>query len=247
MLRLGLTLIALLALAAPASAKPGHPKAKLVACNQDANSATFSGEMWAYGKARTLEMRFALQSRSKAAPHWAHIRPADDFDTWTRANPGVQHFIADRTVLGLVDGTAYRVAVRFRWRNAKGKLVGHALRRSPICHQPDPRANLKVKQIGMRPTGDPATRTYSVRVANRGGTDAPVFSTGLQVNGVAQPAQATTATLAAGAETTIEFTAPKCQPGSTLVATADTDAQVDERNETDNTLTVDCPARRRNA
>jgi hypothetical protein len=247
MLRLGLILVALsLALASPAGAAPGHPKVKLLACNQDANSASFRGSMWAHGKAKTLEMRFALQTRSKAAPHWAHSVPPEGFDVWSRANPGVTHYISDQNVLGLVDGSSYRVLVRFRWRNAKGKVVATDSRLSKTCRQPDPRPNLKVRKVGVRATGDPSTRTYLVRIANRGASDAGIFSSALQVNGLDQPQQATATTLSAGTETVVEFTAPRCRPGSALVATADTGAQVDESDETDNTLTVDCPVGGRN-
>jgi hypothetical protein len=246
MLRFGLILAALLVLAAPANAAPGHPKARLLACNPDANSATFRGVMWSYGSApKGLEMRFGLESRSKAAPDWAHTAPPAGFDMWRRPNAGVTHFISDQTVLGLVDGTAYRVVIRYRWRNAKGKVVQRAVRRTPTCHQPDQRPNLKVKRVSLAPSGDPATRVYTVLVVNKGVGDAPAFTVGLEVNGIAQPAQSSGMVPAAG-EAKIEFTAPRCQAGSSLVATADTDAQVDEADEDDNTLTVDCPLGRRN-
>jgi hypothetical protein len=246
MLRLGLILGLVLVLATPASATPGRPKVKLIACNTDANSATFRGGMRAFGSAKVLEMRFALQTRSAASPQWAHSGPPEGFDVWARANPGVTHYISDKTVLGLVDGASYRVIVRFRWRTPKGKVAQAAARRTVVCRQPDPRADLKIRKVGVKPTGDPRTRTYRLFVVNRGGTDAGIFTSGLQVNGLDQPQQSTTAPLAAGSETVVEFTAPKCQPGSALVATVDTGAQVDEVDETDNTLTVDCPLGRRN-
>ena len=99
----------------------------------------------------------------------------------------------------------------------------------------------------MRPGTSPQTRTYVVRIVNRGGSDAPAFSAGLAVNGsplADQPAAA----IPAHGDTTVSFAASKCAEGSTLTAAADTMAAVDERDETDNVLAVPCPTGiRRNA
>jgi hypothetical protein len=235
------------ALAVPAAggfALGGHPKAKVLECDQDARSVTFRGSMVAFRRATTLQMRFGLQARSPGDTSWNRSSP-DGFDEWLTADPGVDHYILDKEITGLVTG-AYRATVRFRWRNPKGVIVGRAFRRTKTCRQPDPRANLLVEQITMGAGGDSATRTYTVTVANDGETEAPLFATSLLI-GDTTLKQATVEPLVEGDDAALTFTGPECKPGSELVATADSEAQVDESDEMDNALTVPCPVAARNA
>jgi hypothetical protein len=248
-LLLPLSVVAFVLAVTPAGANRSgsrHSSARLPACDQEEHTATFRGGSRAFGRARTLQMRFTLQSRSPSAPQWADSGPPEGFDEWATANAGVTHYIVDKTVTELVDGASYRAVVRFRWRNARGAVVAHAVKRTPVCRQPDARANLQVTHISVKPGTDADSRSYLVRVINGGDSEAPIFSSGLQVNGVQLGRQSTTAPLVEGDDTLLTFSGPPCETGSSLVATADTGAQVDEANEMDNALTAPCPATRRN-
>lgn len=206
-------------------------------------SASFQGDMKAYRKATGLEMRFSLHVRTKTAPMWKRVAGVEGFDTWAAATPGVKQYLVDKEITDLPSGASYRTVVKFRWRNASGTIVGRALKRSKACRQPDTRANLKVQKIDVRASTGPGLRIYTVRVANKGATDAPAFMTSLQVNGETRTGES--GPLAAGAEADVEFEAPACSPGTSLIATADTTSAVDESLEMDNGLTLECPLRRR--
>jgi hypothetical protein len=243
-----LPIVMLLAVAAPAAASTPasrHSSARVTACAADPAtseySATFTGTMRRYRHAAGLEMRFALYTRSAAVPHWTHAASVGGFDNWIAANAGVTKYISDKSVHPLAPGASYRALIHYRWRNAKGKIVARATHLTPLCHAPDRRANLKVKKITARPADATGMRTYVVKVLNNGGTSAPVFMTGLAVNNAVQPDRSSGAELAPGASTLVSFAAPACAPGSTVTATADTGGAVDERDESDNALSVACP------
>jgi hypothetical protein len=137
-----------LAFAAPSADARGltlkHASARLRACEQEQHTASFRASTWAWGKGTTLQMRFALQSRTKTDGDWVHSAPPEGFGVWLTANPGVQHYVVDKTLTKLAEGAAYRVVVKFRWRDASGAIVDHGVDRTRPCRQPDRRANLLV-------------------------------------------------------------------------------------------------------
>ena len=240
-MRLIVLLLACLALAAPALAGPGRPTARLTLCDTDAHSVTFTGDMRRLSRATTLlQMRFTLQVRDRAARRWVHVE-APTFDTWLSSAIGKRRYLYDKNLAIPPSGGVYRSVVRFRWRSGDGKIVAHAQRVTPACRVPDDRPSLKPVSGRMRPGSSPQTREYVVRVTNRGDGDASAFAVRLQVDGVDQPDQ-TLEALIAGAADTVSFEAPRCAPGSELIATVDSTGLVDEANETDNTLRVPCPA-----
>jgi hypothetical protein len=239
-----LALLAALIAPATAAAKVKNPAVRLTSCDASLHAVKFTGDMRAHGPAVKLQKRFALQTRSKTQPTWTHV-PADGFDTWSTAMKGVTHYISDKQVLQLAVGSVYRAVVAFRWRDTNGHVVTKSTLVTKICRQPDQRANLKVKSINMSQGSTPAKRTYTVKVLNRGFTAAPTFDTGLEVNGSALDAMASAGPLDPGASTLLVFEGPRCQAGTSVVATADAGSVVDEANEMDNALTLPCPARRR--
>jgi len=87
----------------------------------------------------------------------------------------------------------------------------------------------------------PDQATYQLVVLNGGRTAAGPFDVGLHVDGADQPAQRVTAGLAAGAEQTLTFVAPRCAPGTTLRFTLDTRGEVDESAEADDVVDRPCP------
>lgn len=242
---LALTLCLLLVPAAFAQASRAgakHSKVTLTACDTAADTATFSGAMTRVRHSTTMQMRFTLQARVPGGGGFKHVVAPEGstFDTWLSSTPGKKGYVYDKAVENLEDGASYRAIVRFRWKDADGDTVARALKATDPCRQPDLRPNLKVKSVSVRPGTSPSTRTYVVRVVNRGASDAPAFATGLVVNG-APLADQPSEPLAARSDTLVSFPSPKCDEGSTLTAAVDTMAAVDERDETDNTLAVPCP------
>lgn len=241
---LALTLLLLL-LPAPVAGASGaaarHAKASLVACDTAAGTAMFRGSMATYGGARTLQMRFTLQARVPGGGGFKRVA-APGFDTWLSSAPGKKGYVYDKTVQNLEDGDAYRAVVRFRWKDPDGTVLGHALKVTVPCLQPDNRPNLRATKVTGEPGPSAGTGTYTVRVANKGRSAAPVFATALSVDGKPRTDATTSEPLAAHGTTEVSFTAPLCDPGATLTVTVDTGGAVDETVETDNVLAVPCPA-----
>lgn len=235
---------ALLVPAAAAGAKTPalkHSRATLVSCDTEANTAVFRGALTTVRKARSLQMRFALQARPAKGGAFKHV-VAPSFDQWLTSSPGKKAFVYDKRLEALAAGTSYRAVIRYRWRAADGHVLARAFRMTPTCTQPDDRPNLRATRIAVRPGISRGARTYLVRIANRGAGEAPAFATSLTVGGNTLTGSMG-GPLAARSATTLAFLAPKCKAGSTLTATVDTGDAVDERNETDNRLTVPCPTR----
>ena len=235
-------LLVFLVVAAPAQAKSKRAAARLIACDDKERSASFQGDMRAFGRAVGLSMRFTLQARD-ADEGWAPV-DAEGFDVWLTAEPGVSRYVYDKAVDGLAPGADYRAVVRFRWRSAKGRVVAREVRHSRPCRQPDTRAELAPLDVELRDGSPEAGARYAVTVANTGTSAAAPFVVALAVDGGDEFEGATQEPLAPGKETVVEIVAPRCTPGSELVATVDADGDVDETDETNNVIMVTCPAGR---
>jgi len=249
MIRRALVPVAVLALcAAPASAPAASAaersaRAVLVACERGAEEAqragVFEGRMRARAGAWRMQMRFTLQMRTTAHGRWSAVA-APGFDAWLTSNPGTRRYVYTKRVERLMAPAWYRTVVRFRWLAADGRVLGHERSASRTCHQPDPRANLVVRDIAVQPTADPARRSYMVLVRNTGRSPAPPSSVSLAVGGAALP-PAEAPALAPGGTALVALEGPACEPGAPLDARADARDGVDERSERDNLLSLPCP------
>jgi CARDB protein len=222
------------------------PSARLVECDREARAATFRGAMRPLRHAPGMSMRFALETRESALDDWKRLKGVSGFGTWQTAEPGRPGFIVDKRIEDLVWGVSFRAVVKFRWRDAAGAVAANAVRVTRACRQPDTRADLQVERITTGAGTTPDELVYGVRVVNSGRTEASVFATGLDVNGIGVPSIDNDEALAPGAAVVVEFHAPRCADGSAVVATADADGEVDESDELDNTLSVPCPIAVRN-
>lgn len=203
-------------------------------------SVDFTGSMPAVDKAVSMAMRFELYERPGDTGPYTRLK-VPGFSTWNRSDRGVAGFVYDKRVERLAAPSAYRVEVRFRWLDARGKVVKTARRTSPSCHEPDLRPDLHVTRLLVGPARPDGTAVYSVTVANAGRSAvlAP-FTTSLTLGGATAGTQTLTG-LGAGASSTLTFTAPRCVPGADVVATADAGQAVDEVAEGDNTGRTACP------
>jgi hypothetical protein len=217
---------------------------RLASCDTVEHKATFQGTMATFGRATGLQMRFTLQARDSITHRWARVGAPPPFEEWLTAQAGNARYVYDKSVDNLPVGAAYRVVVRFRFRDANGTIVARTQRHSRKCRQPDERANLQPERVRAGAIQADGTRVYEVTMANTGESMSAPSSVALDVNAVRQPFVVDPG-LAPGATTAITFVAPACAMGSNVTATVDINSEVDERDETDNALTLPCPEARR--
>src|SRR4051812_2408619 len=238
---LPLALAAALALAAPAAARP-PARAVLAGCEkstaQAERAAVFEGRMRTIPGAARMQMRFTLQARTPDRS-WSAVA-APGFETWVTSAGGPARYVYTKRVESLVAPASYRVVVRFRWLTASGRVLAAARSRSGACRQPDPRADLAVRSIGLEFAGDPARRRYVVLVRNRGRSAAKPSSLVLTVAGRPLPAAPVVA-LDPGEGTLVTVDGPACASGDLHEARADADEAVDESDEDDNRFSRLCP------
>jgi subtilase family serine protease len=86
----------------------------------------------------------------------------------------------------------------------------------------------------------PGQATYSLVVRNDGRGPSGPFDVLLSGAGPDQPPQRIPG-LAAGAQTTVAFAAPRCAPGSTLRITVDARGEIAEASEADDAAERTCP------
>jgi hypothetical protein len=234
-----MVLAAAAAVAFAAHAAPAH--ARLMSCvkstDPTARVAVFEGSMRAWRHSRRLQLRFRLQSRTPEDPVWRTVH-ADGFGRWQSSEAGVRRFVYDKRVEGLAAPASYRVVVRFRWRNAHGRIVGRAQRISRTCHEPDPRPNLVVRNLLAYRLG-PARARYVAVVANTGRTAADAFAVRFD-RAALQLGEAFGAPLAPGRTVRVHLDAPACKAGDALDAIVDPDGLIDEHSETDNRRQITC-------
>jgi subtilase family serine protease len=89
--------------------------------------------------------------------------------------------------------------------------------------------------LGATPLPDATTARYALEVSNVGRSDAGPFT--VQIAGV----RTTVAALAAGAETTVTVDAPRCAPASAVAIVLDPGGQVEESDESDDSVQRACP------
>jgi hypothetical protein len=109
----------------------------LTAETQAERSATFAGEMSAIPGTARMEMRFEVLERMPADLAY-HTVTAPGLRVWSSSAPGVKTYRNLNKVTNLAAPAFYRAAVRFRWINAKGKLLKVAELRTHRCEQPTP-------------------------------------------------------------------------------------------------------------
>jgi hypothetical protein len=130
--------------------------------------------------------------------------------------------------------------VRFRWLAADGSVVHRARASSPACHQPDPRPDLRVSAIDVRPAPQPGHARYAVTVRNAGRSAAGPSLVQLDP-GTGTPLSGDVGMLGRREAQTVLLDGPACASGSAVTAAADADDAIDERDEDDNALVVVCP------
>jgi hypothetical protein len=245
MQRLSIAAVTCLALVlAPAAHAAGarpRPQAVLVSCDRAGQSAVFEGRMSAGPHTARMQMRFVLQDHTAGQDGWARA-VVPHFSAWQSSTPGHSRYVYTKKVQALVGPASYRVSVRYRWLDANGTLLRRATAVSKACRQPDPRADLSVTGLAVRPAVRPDRLRYALTVLNSGRSDAPATRVALDLGDGSAPLSRPVGPLAAGASRTVVIAGPACVEGMLLTATADATDLVDEHDETDDVLAVGCPA-----
>ena len=242
---LALVSLALLAPAASAAVPRWAAKAVVADCERSndeagARAAVFEGQMRSVRGAARMQMRFTLQARTPESPRWAAVA-APGFGTWVSAAPGTVRYVYTKRVEGLLAPASYRVQLRFRWLSADGGTLASARRSSRSCRQPDPRPNLVVSSLTVRPAAAPGRARYVAFVRNAGRSEADAGALRVAFGATVLPlAPVVALEPGEGIEVTVE--GPACTEGDPVDADADAGEAVDEADEADNRFTRLCPA-----
>ena len=242
---LALVSLALLAPAAGAAVPRSAAKAVLVSCERSAGedtaarAAVFEGQMRTLRGAARMQMRFTLQARTPDTVRWSTVS-APGFGTWFSSGTGTSRYVYTKRVEGLLAPASYRVQLRFRWLSADGRTLASTRRNSRTCRQPDPRPNLVVSSLALRPTARAGRYRYVAFVRNTGRSAADASELRMAVGGAELPfAPAIALEPGEGVEVAVE--GPACAEGAPVDADADAADEVDESDEADNRFTRLCP------
>jgi hypothetical protein len=241
-----LVLLCLAVCAAPAAGQERVPlRASLAGCTSGPKGkdrvAVFTASMPAMAGTNRMRMRFDLYERRSSKRRWRRIN-APGFTGWVHSKSrGASGFVYTKRIERLRQGRVYRAVVRFRWYDATGRLQRSAMRRTPVCEQPDQRADLRVDGLEVVPVAGGMAR-YLITVVNDGLTAADDFTVGLSTPGGDDARDV--AALAPGDRTTVEIRAEACSSTDRVQATVDVKGTVAEADERDNTYLTFCPSGR---
>jgi hypothetical protein len=247
-LRTAVLALLLLAVATPAApAAPSVPrsaaKAVLDACERGSGeldrAAVFEGQMRSLRRSSRMQMRFTLQARTPDTMRWSAVA-APGFGSWVSSAPGTSRYVYTKRVEGLLAPAHYRVRLRFRWLDGAGRVIASARRASRACRQPDPRPNLVVSSLAVRPVARPGRARYVAFVRNTGRSTADPTELRFAFDDLA-PRFAPVLALQPGEGVEVSVEGPMCTEGEPVDADADAGEAVDERDETDNRFTRLCP------
>ena len=231
-----------LLLAFPAAGHAAAPgdlpplKASLTSCATGPTAAerhaVFTGSMPAQRGTARMAMRFDLLRRDEGSRRYERVKAAK-LGRWERSEPDRAGFIWSKRVERLDDGASYRARIRFRWFDAAGEVQRTAVRRTPVCAQPDQRADLEVGEVAFE------RDAYRVTVLNAGATAAGASWLTVAVGRSAGERVAVPA-LAPGERATVAVAGEPCGPDRSVRIVADVRDEVDEADERDNRVVRAC-------
>jgi hypothetical protein len=260
MKRIGITAAALLGalailLPASAGAAAGRPRRAALtqfvcqkALDPSNRSVSVISVMRPLDGTRKLEVRFDLLEMTAGEMTPTAVVGAGDLGVWlTPKDPTLGQLPGDvwqlaKPVYDLNAPASYRFRVTFRWLGDYGKVIGSAVRTSPSCKQRELRPDLQVQSVSIAPiTGRPRKNLYTAVIANAGVTGAGPFQVLFTPGDGSAPVAKTVQYLSGGATQTLLFVGPVCDPANPPTVLADSTAQIDDLNRSNNQLTVTCP------
>jgi CARDB len=198
---------------------------------------------------RHLAVKFELFERDAGSSTSESVVRAGDLGVWiSPRNPTLGQlpgdvWVLDKSVVNLAAPARYHFRVSFRWTGAHGRVLGTAVRYSPVCVQRELRPDLLVKSIAVSTiAGEPSEALYTAVIANRGATGAGPFEVLFTPGDGSTPKSRIVGYLAAGNSRSESFTGPACQSADPPTVTVDATDEVDDYNRANNQLTAVCPA-----
>jgi hypothetical protein len=225
---------------APDPPQPPALAASLESCATSAlpagRMASFVGSMPTLTGDERMQMRFVLERLRPRDAHWRRM-PAvpPGFEAWETTARGRAGFVFHKRVDGLLVPASYRAVVRFRWLDARGRVVRRAIRRTLACAQPDMRPNLVPGPLTGIFDARPGLAIYTLVVRNTGRSAAGAFS--VRVGGASTEVDG----LRAQEQRTVLVISPICLAGTSALAEVDADRRVDESHERGNLVRRRCP------
>ena len=98
-------------------------------------SATFTGEMAAISGSARMAIRIDIQQRLPGEALF-HTLLGRGTGAWRASEAGVRTYKYQKTATNLAAPAIYRGTVYFRWLNAKGRIIRHLERPTPVCTEP---------------------------------------------------------------------------------------------------------------
>ncbi|HTN22707.1 MAG TPA: CARDB domain-containing protein [Solirubrobacteraceae bacterium] len=197
--------------------------------------AEFVGSMPASAPATRMRMRFDLERLRPRDARWQRLRGVPGFGDWEASAPSRAGFVFHKRLDGLPVPASYRAVVRFRWEDARGRVVRRARLRTPVCAQPDLRPNLVPGPLTGIFDTRPGLAIYTLVVRNTGRSAAGPFS--VRVGGATTEVDG----LGPGQSRTVLVVNALCLAGTSTLAEVDADDSVDESSERNNDARRRCP------
>jgi len=104
---------------------------------QSERAATVVGEMVVIPGTARMEINIGLLERDTGEIQYRPVS-APGLGGWRGSAPGVKDYTYIKQVTNLAAPAFYRGSVRFRWLNAKGRVIKVEELRTPRCEQPAP-------------------------------------------------------------------------------------------------------------
>jgi len=194
-----------------------------------------------------MELRVDLLTHASGASSFSPVH-SGDLGVWkSPPNPTLGRrpgdvWILNKQVVDLAAPAAYRLRVWYRWIGPHRRVIGTALRRTPICLQPELRPDLVLRKVEVSTTQTAAVDAYVATIANAGATAAGPFRVRFSPGGSAPGVYESVSRLGAHAVVRVRFLGPVCTSASPPTITVDPDRQVEDYNLGNNSETVSCPA-----
>jgi len=204
-------------------------------------SVTFSAAMQAVPGTITMSVSFNLYERTSPSGGYAAVN-APAFGVWQTSNRGTASFTANDNVVNLPAPASFRALVHYRWTGRRGRFIRHDDRVTAACVETVPEPDLSIVRITHAP-GTPAktSESYGVVIRNSGPGAAGAFEVAFSIAGAPLADQQVLA-LAPATTTTVQFSGPRCTPGSTITAQIDPAGAIVEPANPSRTVTLTCPS-----
>lgn len=195
-----------------------------------ARSLTVDSVMRSLRTGDRMQMRFDLYQRVPRSRRFRRLA-GPGLGTWNAATPGVVRFRFRKPIQNLPAPAVYYVRVAYRWKDADGDVVARTVRVTPLCRQPDLRADLRVAAV---------LDSHRVVVHNAGRGTSGAFDAAVTIGNAPQPPR-TVGALFPGERRTVDLPGAACPPGTPASVQLDPDNRVDESDERNNVRSFTCP------